>query len=129
MKIKLFLTFVTLTLLTAPQAVFAQSDVDVGGTVDREAPTVNITNPANGSIVSGSVNVTATATDDVGVVKVEFFVDGNLAATDTSSPFGFTLDTTTLLKGTHTLLAHAFDADSKTGTDTVTFNVSEKTTL
>ncbi len=39
-------------------------------------PTIDITNPADGSAVSGIVNVTATASDDHGVTKVEFFVNG-----------------------------------------------------
>ena len=47
MKSKLLLTFITLTLLAVPQAVFAQSDVDVGGTV-LESPGAKIQEPVIG---------------------------------------------------------------------------------
>lgn len=124
MKISLALIVLSLSLLFIPQTTFAQGDVGVGGTVDRDPPTVTITNPAGGSTVFGSIDVDASATDDVGVIRVEFFVDGSLVSTDTSAPFGFTLDTTTLTDGSHTILARAFDAEGKTGTDTITVNVN-----
>jgi len=45
--------------------------------------------------VSGNTSVTATAADNVGVVGVQFKVDGvNLGAEDTTSPYSFTWDTT-----------------------------------
>ncbi|MEX0617055.1 MAG: Ig-like domain-containing protein [Candidatus Woykebacteria bacterium] len=113
-------------ILVSP--IYAQ-DVDVGGTVDKENPTVLITNPINGSTVSGTINVTANASDDVGVSKVEFYVDGDLVVTDTSAPYGFGLDTKTFSNGSHTLLAKVYDTVSKTATDSVTFKTANKVTL
>lgn len=83
-----------------------------GGTpvADVTPPTVSISSPANGATVSGTVNVTATASDNVGVTKVDFYVDGALKSTTTVSPFTLALNTTTLLNGSHTLQAKAFDA-------------------
>ena len=124
MKINLALILLSLSFLFAPQPIFAQGDVDVGGTIDRDPPSITITNPTGGSTVFGSIDVDASATDDVGVVRVEFFVDGSLVNTDTNAPFGFVLDTTTLTDGSHTILARAFDAEGKTGTDTITVNVN-----
>lgn len=124
MKISLVLIVLALGLLSAPQPAFTQGDVDVGGTVDIDPPSITITNPTGGSTIFGSIDVDASATDDVGVVRVEFFVDGSLVNTDTSAPFGFVLDTTTLTDGSHTILARAFDAEGKTGTDTITVNVN-----
>src|SRR4029077_15104378 len=43
---------------------------------DTTAPTVNITAPTSGTTVSGVVTVTATASDNVGVVGVQFLLDG-----------------------------------------------------
>ena len=40
-----------------------------------------MTSPSNGSTVSGTISVAATATDNVGVTRVDFFRDGNLYAT------------------------------------------------
>ena len=56
---------------------------------DTVAPVVAITAPANGSTVARRANVTiqATASDDVGVSRVEFFVNGSLRCTDTAAPF------------------------------------------
>ena len=57
------------------------------------------------------VNVTATATDNVGVSGVQFQLDGNdLGAEDTTAPYGVTWDTTAVANGTHTLTAVARDA-------------------
>ena len=60
-----------------------------GGTPGDRRPTVHITSPAGGAAVSGVVSVTATATDDVGVTRVEFLVNGRLVATDTNGADGW----------------------------------------
>lgn len=125
---KLLLIIFAVSLSIAPQTAFAQGSNEVGGTVDRDPPSVTITSPAGGATVSGNTDIDASATDDVGVVRVEFFVDGTLVFTDTSGPFGFTLDTTTLTEGSHTILARAFDAENKSGTDTITINVDQDAT-
>ena len=55
-------------------------------TVDTTQPTVSITAPAAGASVSGVTTVAATATDNVGVVGVQFRVDGvNVGAEDTDA--------------------------------------------
>ena len=77
---------------------------------DITAPTVNITLPGEGVMVTGSISVNANASDNVGVTKVELYVDGTLMGTDTSSPYSFSLDTTTLTNGTRSLVARAYDA-------------------
>ena len=55
-------------------------------------PIVQITTPTDGAVVTGTVTVTATATDDIGVTKVEFFVNGALTATDTNGSDGWSFD-------------------------------------
>jgi poly(hydroxyalkanoate) depolymerase family esterase len=84
---------------------------------DTTAPTVNVTAPANAATVSGTVDVTATASDAVGVTKVEFYVDGALAETDSTTPFVFTWNTVGVANGSHSLLAKAYDAANNIGTD------------
>jgi hypothetical protein len=62
------------------------------------------------------------------VTRVEFYVDGALKATDASSPYSATLDSTTLGDGTHALIARAYDAAGNVGSSTaVAFNVSNAT--
>lgn len=77
---------------------------------DTTAPTVSIGSPAAGATVSGTATVTANAADDVGVTKVDFYVDGVLRATDTAAPYSMAWDTTALADGTHALQARATDA-------------------
>jgi hypothetical protein len=88
-------------------------------TPDTIPPTVSISSPASGAILSGNASpVAASASDNVGVVKVELYVDGNLVGTDMSSPYTFSLDTTALTNGTHVLSAKAYDAAGNIGTST-----------
>lgn len=87
-----------------------------GGTSDTQAPTVSITAPTAGATVSGTVTVNASATDNIGVTKVEFYVDGALKSTDTTSPYSWSWDSTTAANGTHSLTAKAYDAASNVGT-------------
>ena len=83
---------------------------------DTVAPTVSLTSPASGATVSGSLAVTANASDNVGVTRVDVFVDGTLAGSDATAPFSVTVDTTTLSNGSHAISAKAFDAANNAGT-------------
>src|SRR6185436_10626676 len=76
--------------------------------------------------VSGTVNVTANATDDVGVAGVQFLLDGNnLSAEDVTAPYLVSWNTTTITNGNHTLTARARDAAGNMTTSTaVTVNVN-----
>ena len=91
-------------------------------TIGDPPPVVSITNPPAGSTIKGTVTVTATATDDLGVTKVEFLVDGTVGSTDTTAPYEYSLNTTSpvLADGVHTVSAKAYDATSST---TATINV------
>ena len=78
---------------------------------DTTSPSVNLTTPSNGSTVSGIVTLTATATDNVGVVGVQFHLNGtNLGAADTTNPYSVSWDTTGLAPGQYSLTATARDA-------------------
>ncbi len=46
---------------------------------DSTAPAVSLTSPAAGTSVNGTVALSANASDNVGVTKTEFYVDGALA--------------------------------------------------
>lgn len=83
--------------------------------VDDTAPVTSITSPANGASVSGTVNVDVTATDNVGVTRVELFVNGTLLSTDTTAPYSFSWDTTAAGSGNYSLQAIAYDAAGNSG--------------
>src|SRR5437016_2579340 len=78
---------------------------------DTTPPTVSITSPASGTIVGGTISVTASASDNVGVVGVQFLLDGvNVGAEVTAAPYSAPWDTTTASRGSsHTLTAVARD--------------------
>ena len=96
-----------------------------GGGSDHP-PTVS----AGESGSSGIITLSATASDDVGVTKVEFYVNNVLKGTDETAPYSITLDSKTLADNTpHTLVAKAYDAAGNIGTSTpVTFSVNNPDT-
>ncbi len=88
---------------------------------DTVAPTISLTGPAPG-IVSGTVTVSAVASDNVGVSGVQFLLDGAvLGAEDGTSPYSVTWNTATATNGTHILSARARDA---VGNTTLAQNIS-----
>ncbi|HVM76745.1 MAG TPA: Ig-like domain-containing protein, partial [Candidatus Paceibacterota bacterium] len=92
-----------------------------GGGGDTTPPTVSVTSPANNATVSSTVSVSATASDNVGVTRVEFYLDGVLAITDLTSPYAWSWNTASSTNGVHTLSAKAYDAAGNIG---VSGNVS-----
>jgi hypothetical protein len=106
--------------------------VRLGGgapTGDTEPPRVTIADPGQDSTVSGSVNLTATATDDTSVAGVQFLVDGTgVGAEDTTAPYSLAWASTSVANGTHAISAVARDSAGNTTTATpVTVTVSNAT--
>ena len=92
---------------------------------DVTAPQVAITSPANGSTVSGSVQVTATATDNIGVAGVQFKVDGAALNGELSSgPYATTWNTGSMKNGSHQVSAVVRDAAGNQSTSTISINVA-----
>ncbi|MGI0049878.1 MAG: HYR domain-containing protein, partial [Nitrososphaera sp.] len=92
---------------------------------DTTAPTVSITSPANGVTVQGAISIIASATDSAaGVAKVEFYVDGILKSTDTTFPYSYSLDTTSLSNAAHTIKAIAYDAANNQANHQISVTVS-----
>src|SRR5438309_4334244 len=84
---------------------------------DVTPPTVSMTAPAAGVTVAGTVTVSANASDNVGVVGVQFKLDGvNLEAEVTATPYSVSWNTPLGADGAHTLTAVARDAAGNTAT-------------
>ncbi|HTB48477.1 MAG TPA: fibronectin type III domain-containing protein [Verrucomicrobiae bacterium] len=102
------------------------NNTDCATSTDTTPPTVSVTAPANGATVSGTTSLTATASDDSGTVsKVEFYDGTTLLGTDTTSPYTFSWNTTTVANGSHSITAKAYDPSNNIGTSsavTVTVN-------
>ena len=78
---------------------------------DTLAPAVGISSPAPGATVSGTISIAAGASDNVGVVGVQFQYNGvNLGSEVASAPYAVTAYTTGVPNGTYTLTAVARDA-------------------
>ena len=77
---------------------------------DTTAPAIQITSPVNGTMLSAGASVTCQASDNVGVVKVELYVNGRLSRTSTAAPFSFYFSLTNVQPGTYTLIEKAYDA-------------------
>ncbi|ATB38828.1 hypothetical protein CYFUS_004263 [Cystobacter fuscus] len=68
--------------------------------------------------MSGSaptLRFTAVASDNIGVTRVEFYVDGVLTRSDDTQPFDFRVDTTQADPGTHQVVAKAIDRAGNVG--------------
>jgi hypothetical protein len=64
----------------------------------------------------------------VGVTKVEFYLDGALQSTDTTSPYSWSWNTTTAANGSHSLQSKAYDAAGNAGSSTsISVTVSNST--
>jgi len=113
---------VTLTVRDA--AGHAATDLVVVTVQDATNPTVSVVAPSSGATVSGTIDVTTNASDNVGIVRVELRVDGTLVATSTAAPFGFSLNTANYPDGTRTIRVTAYDAAGNSASVDVTVTVS-----
>lgn len=108
----------TRTAPDGPCTIFAQVWDSLGNTSTRQAqvqilnlPQVSITSPQNNTYVSGSVPVSAEASDNRGITKVDFYLCSGQAVSDTSYPYSVSWDTTSNNNGACFLTATAYDTD------------------
>jgi hypothetical protein len=114
--------------LTVTDSAGTQTSSLTGTGKDVTPPTTQITAPANNATVSGTVTVTATATDNVGVTSIQIYIDGALKSSGTASPLNYSWNTTTATNGTHTIYSKASDAAGNTGSSTtITVTVNNTT--
>jgi hypothetical protein len=94
-----------------------------GGTKssDTTAPVVTIQAPANGSKVSSSLSVKATASDDSGstALTMRVYLDGTLKTTTTGTSLSVNWNVKKLSPGTHTVQVTATDPSGNTGSSQV----------
>lgn len=92
-------------------------------------PTVAITAPGDGDTVSGDVNVTVSASDDVSVSRVQLFADDVMVREWASGPYSYTWNTRADFNGTRKLLARAWDDGGQSSSDSFNVTVSNSGTL
>lgn len=124
----------TLTLTASAGAATGTSTVTVTGTsgatthtttisltvniVDTTPPTTSITSPAAGATVSGTITISANASDNVGVTNVEFYYGTTLIGSDTTSPYSVSWNTTGVANGSYNLTSKAYDSAGNNTTST-----------
>ncbi|SEU34795.1 Ig-like domain-containing protein [Stigmatella erecta] len=101
---------------SAPVAVTVENDTT--------PPTVGFTAPAEGADVRDTVSLAVTATDNVKVTRVDFFVGATRLGSDTAAPFSYSWSTRTTANGPYTLRATAFDAAGNSATAERTVSVA-----
>lgn len=84
-------------------------------TADITAPVVTVQNPASGAVVSGTLYVKASGTDNVAVTRMTVTIDGVLKATGSRSVL-YQWNTSSIARGTHTIKFVAYDAAGNTTT-------------
>jgi thermitase len=91
---------------------------------DTQEPTVSMISPGAGAVVTGTVSLQVSASDNVGVTSVALTVNGSALGSSTVSPFAFSWNTATAPNGTYTLTATAKDAAGNASSASITVTVS-----
>lgn len=86
---------------------------------DQTPPNDTIMAPTQDQKVSNTVSVLVNATDNVGVAKVELYVDGALSGTSGTAPFTIKWSTRRTPAGGHILQSKAYDAAGNVGTSAI----------
>ena len=97
-------------------------------TIDTTAPAITVAEPLSGATVAGVVRVAGSASDAVGVRRVDVGIDGGawVVSTGTTS-WSTSVDTGALAAGSHTIDARAVDAAGNATTVRVAVTVSSPT--
>jgi len=82
-------------------------------------PEVDITDPAPGSALAGTVTIRADATDDKSVQQVDFYIDQDFLGSDSFEPYQMLWDTTTLQDGDYNITVIATNNEGRKGNDTI----------
>lgn len=89
--------------------------------IDVASPTVSITVPAGGSSFDSAqaVNITASASDNIGVTQVDFYNGAVFLGSVAAAPYTYFWNITGADNGVHSLIAKARDAAGNIGTSAV----------
>jgi hypothetical protein len=86
---------------------------------DTIAPVTQITSPADGATVSGTVTVRAQSSDNVQVTRTELYIDGKRYYTSYSASLTYSWNTKKFAAGPHTLQSFAYDAAGNKGSSAI----------
>ncbi len=102
----------------------ASTTLDVATLPDTTGPAVTLTNPNNAQTMQLTFNISASASDDLDLNRVEFYVDSVLIKTITTAPFSFNWNSYAVHNGAHTLSAKAIDASGNYSSQSVSVTIN-----
>ena len=91
---------------------------------DFNPPSISIINPFEGAIVSGIVLIEAQASDESGISRLEFWLDGLILGNDSVLPYSFSWNTINASNGEHSILVKAFDSFNNSSTQSINVTAS-----
>src|SRR5262249_23734620 len=97
-------------------------------TTDTTPTTVSVSSPSPGATSVGTIQVQGTASDNVGVTKVEYYLDSVLRSSSTGAAFSFPWNTAGVANGSHTITIKAYDAAGNVGSASETDTVNNPVT-
>ncbi len=87
------------------------------------SPTADFITPQHGNFVTGLTELSATASDDRGIVRVRYLLDSAVLGSSDVPPYRVTWDTSGASVGPHQLTVWAKDTSAQTTTKTIIVNV------
>ena len=102
----------------------ASSSLPVSTLPDTTAPSVSLTAPGDGQTLQLTFPITATASDDLDLNRVEFYIDSSLVASLPSAPFGLNWNSYAVHNGAHTITAKAIDASGNSSTQSANVTIN-----
>ncbi|MEX2193394.1 MAG: Ig-like domain-containing protein [Nitrosarchaeum sp.] len=101
----------------------ANDEIVINVMSDTVSPSVQITSPFDGQVISNPFDVLVDASDNMQITRIEFYVDDILKGQDSTFPYSISLNPSDLGFGTHQIRAIAVDGNNNTAEDTVSINV------
>ncbi|NMO15073.1 hypothetical protein HPC49_08220 [Pyxidicoccus fallax] len=87
-----------------------------GVCLEATPPTVSVSSPSSGAVVTGTVAIQASASDNVGVVRTDFYVGSSFIGSSTGPTFSVSWNSASVANGNWVLTARAFDAAGNSAT-------------
>lgn len=111
----------TPTLTPVPTATPFPTFTPTPTPIDQTPPSVSITSPSNGSRVwrNTTITIRASASDNVKIQKVEFYINGTLLSTDSTSPYTASWRVPSPRGVIYTITAKAYDTSNNTAASNI----------
>ncbi len=102
----------------------ASPALDIATLPDTTPPAVALNAPSNGQALQLTFPISAAASDDLSLNRVEFYVDGSLIASISSAPFALNWNSYAVHNGSRTITAKAFDSSGNSSTQSVSVAIN-----